>query len=249
MKKLIFGISLTVILALAIVFTGCSHLDLSSNEGPITTQDYNFTDFTGIEMGHAFELQVIPSSTYKISITASENVLKRTHVSKSGDILKIDMESWTFTWRSSPKVTVTMPVLTALNLSGASHGSAIGFKSDEDFNLKLSGASQLDLDMEAGNFKFDISGASSVTGRLTATSSDIDLSGASHIELSGSGGNIKLHASGASHADMAYYTVNDADTQFTGASHGILDISGRLDVTLSGASSLEYQGNPTHGKG
>lgn len=248
MKKLIIGIILITILASVTMFTGCIRVDISEKNGPITSRSYDFTDFIGIEMGHAFELEVIPAASYNVTITAGENILKRIHVSKTGSTLKIDMDSWTFTWRSSPKVTITMPSLTTLKLSGASQGTVQGFKSTDAFNLTLSGASQLDMDMETGNFIAEISGASAVTGRLTAASSDIDLSGASRIELTGSGGNIKLHGSGASHASLAYFTVNNADIEFTGASHASLDISGRIDVTLSGASSLEYLGNPTLGQ-
>jgi hypothetical protein len=237
------------VLASVMMFAGCVRVDISEKNGPITTQDYNFTDFTGIQVGSAFQLDVTPSDTYKVSITAGKNVLDRVNVSQSGSILKIEITGWNLLWhwQTTPRVTITMPVLKELNLSGASQGSALGFKSTEDFQLKMSGASHLDMDMVTGDFTADISGASSATGQLTATGSDIKLTGASQIELTGSGGNIKLHASGASHADTAYFTVNNADIEFSGASHGILDVSGRLDVTLSGASSLEYRGNSTLG--
>jgi hypothetical protein len=246
MKRLIVIIAL-IMLVSGTLLSGCVRVDIAEKNGPLTTQSYDFNDFTGIEMGHAFELEVIPSASYNVTITAGKNVLDRIHVSKSGSTLKIDMDSWSFIWRSSPKVTVSMPDLTALELSGATHSSARGFKSNHDFNLKLSGASVLDMDMETGNFIAAISGASVVNGRLTTTGSDIDLSGASRIDLTGTGQDIKLHGSGASHASLSYFTAVTADVVFTGASHASLGVSGRLDVSLSGASSLDYYGNPVLG--
>jgi hypothetical protein len=101
--------------------------------------------------------------------------------------------------------------------------------------------------MEVAAFISEISGGSEVSGYLKATSSDIDLSGASSINLSGSGGDIRLEASGSSDLDMANFTVNDAEIEFGGASDGSLEINGRLDVDLSGSSTLEYGGNPMLG--
>jgi hypothetical protein len=249
MKKLIFVTAIITILASLTVFTGCVRVDMSEKNGPITSQSYDFTDFTGIEIGNAFQLDVVPAASYNITITAGKNILERLHVSKSGSTLKITLDSWRvgWWWNSNPKVAISMPALTYLKLSGDSDGNALGFKSSQDFQLDLSGASHLDMDMETGYFTSEISGASSVAGRLTAAGSDIDLSGASHMNLTGSGGNIKIHSSGASTVDFTYFTVNNADVTFTGASHGTMDVRGTLDVDLSGASSLDYLGNPTIG--
>ena len=46
---------------------------------------------------------------------------------------------------------------------------------------------------------------------------------------------------------MADFTVNNADVSLSGASDGTINLSGRLDADLSGASRLEYIGEPTLG--
>ena len=157
------------------------------------------------------------------------------------------MNNLFFSFIRSPGVKITLPELRGLYLSGASEGNVTGFKSSQDFDLTLSGASELNMDMETGNFLCEISGASEVTGYLKASSSDIVLSGASKIRVNGSGGDIKIDASGASQVDLANFNVNNADISFSGASDGSLNINGRLDAVLSGASFLEYSGNPTLG--
>ena len=247
MKKTVIIIGLILLLISGAVLSGCTPVLISEKNGPTTTREYDFTDFIGIEIGHAFELEVTPSDTYQITVTAGKSVLDHIDVSKVGSTLKIDMDHWLFNWHSSPKVTITMPDLQELNLSGACKGNARGFKSSHDFKLLLSGASELDLDMEVGGLKSEISGASQVAGYLKASSSDIELSGASQSELKGSGGNIKLDTSGASQANLIDFAVDDAGIELDGASHASLTINGKMDVSLSGVSSLEYKGNPILG--
>jgi hypothetical protein len=247
MKRNIIIIGLVLLLAAGLLLAGCTRVVINVDNGPTVTRNYDFANFTSIEVGFAFELEVIPADTYRVTITAGENLFDYIEVSKSGDTLKIDVKNLIINFRTSPKVEITMPELRGLNLSGAAKGSAKGFKSAKDFDGTFSGASELDMDMETGSFKFEASGASRVTGRLEATGADFALSGASRAKLDGSAGNIKLDGSGASQADLADFTVNDADINLSGASHASLVINGKLDVTLSGASSLEYGGNPTLG--
>jgi hypothetical protein len=251
MKKYILAVVLIAVLIPVLFFTGCVRVDLAEKNGPLTTQFYDNIGFTGVDVGSALNLEITPASTYNVTITAGKNLFDHIHVSQSGSTLKIDVTGWTIGWwggRNSPKINISMPVLNYVHLSGASDGTVSGFKSGGDFEANISGASHCDIDMETGNFKAELSGASYLKGRLTATGSDVTLSGASDIDLTGSGGDIKLKGSGASTAALMYYKVNNASVDFSGASNGSLDIAGRLDVKLSGASDFKYTGNPTMGE-
>jgi hypothetical protein len=247
MKRAVLTASFSLVLITAVLLTGCVSPFVTKTAGPITTREYNFTDFTSIEVGHAFNLEVTAADIYSISISAGESVFDHIDVSKVGNKLKIDMDNMFFSFTRSPRVKITMPELQGLDMSGAVKGEVAGFRSSHDFKLSLSGASELDMDMETGNFDGELSGASRVNGSLKAASSEIVLSGASRFEVDGSGGNINLEASGASKAIMNKFTVNDAAIDLSGASEAKMDISGKLDITLSGVSTLEYYGNPAIG--
>jgi hypothetical protein len=123
---------------------------------------------------------------------------------------------------------VTMPQLHGVTASGASHGTVTGFSSTEDLDITVSGASKVTGDITAGNVEFDISGASA-------------------IQLEGSANDIDANVSGASHFNLGAFTVNNADVNFSGASSGTVNLDGRLDANLSGASTLWYIGEPTMG--
>jgi len=66
--------------------------------------------------------------------------------------------------------------------------------------------------------------------------------------LSGSAENSVVRASGASRVRLADCKVNDVDIQLDGASTGDINLEGKLDVNLSGASKLTYSGTPSLGK-
>jgi len=247
--KAILTVACIVALITVALLIGCEAPITKKTAGPITTREYNFTDFTSIEIGYDFKLEVTHADTYSISINANDSIFDHIDVSKIGDKLKIGLDNpffRLFKFRS-PSVKITMPELRGLYLSGAIEGNVTGFESSQDFDLTLSGASELNLDMETGDFKCETSGTSEVSGYLKAASSYMVLSGASNIEINGSGGDIIIDASGTSQVDLANFTVNDADVSFSEASNGSLNINGRLDVTLSGLSTLEYTGNPTLG--
>jgi len=87
-----------------------------------------------------------------------------------------------------------------------------------------------------------------VSGALEMRNGDLNLSGASQLTLDGSAGNLELEASGASKLELAAFSLNDVDLVLSGASQGAVNLSGRLDLDLSGASILYYQGTPQLGR-
>jgi hypothetical protein len=251
MKKIIIVIALIVLAAVLLGSGGCIRRNLSEAAGPLETRTFDYTGFTGVDVGSAMNLDVTYADTFSVKITAGKQLFDHIRVVKDGDILKVYTDGWSINWwwgQTTPRVSITMPKLASLHLSGASEGDVNGFKSTTDFGLYVSGASNADLDMETGRFTAEVSGASNVKGRLTAASSNIEVSGASDFDLTGKGGDISLRCSGASTASLRYFEVEDADVVCTGASDGSLNISGRLDAELSGSSDFNYYGSPTLGR-
>jgi hypothetical protein len=82
---------------------------------------------------------------------------------------------------------------------------------------------------------------------MTASNIEFDISGASRIQLEGSANDMVASVSGASRLNLGSFTVNNADVSFSGASSGTINLDGRLDADLSGASRLSYIGEPTMG--
>jgi hypothetical protein len=196
--------------------------------GNLETEAYAFSDFTEIEIGSAFEFEIQQSSSYNISITADDNVMDYVQVSQVGQTLKIGLGRFGPIGLVTLRASVAMPELLDLTVSGASRGTVSGFSSTEDLDITVSGASRVTGDITAGNVEFEISGAST-------------------IQLEGSGDDMVADVSGASRLNLDDFTVSNADVDFSGASSGTVNLDGRLDANLSGASRLWYIGEPMMG--
>ena len=243
------------LLLITLLFSGCQSILVIRNgeamTGETETRQFDFTEFTYVDIGSAFSYEIKQSDNYSISITANNNLFDDIMVTKEGQTLKIAMKT---TW--SPfnigserlKAVITMPELYRLDSSGATSGTVSDFSSTEDLNITVSGASSVDLvEIAAGDIDFDISGASNVDGTLKTEDINLDISGASSIQLEGEVSDIDIEASGASRLNLAHLTVNNANIVLSGASIATVNLKGRLDIRLSGASLLYYIGEPKLG--
>lgn len=167
----------------------------------------------------------------------------------------------------SLKLAITLPVLEAMHLSGASRATIGGFDSDRPFRLDTSGASRLEGSIKAGDAGFELSGASTVKLQGSARVANLNASGASTLELAdfavtgdkltaeadgastlrlrGSARAAVLKASGASHLKLADLALDAADVELSGASHAAIRVKDLLNYDVSSASHLEYLGEPT----
>jgi len=75
----------------------------------------------------------------------------------------------------------------------------------------------------------------------------LDLSGGSRVTASGTGEDISIDASGGSGADLADFSVVNANVDASGGSQVTLNVSGTLNVDASGGSQVYYLGDPTLG--
>lgn len=251
LMAILAGLLLTTLL-----ISGCRSILVTRNgdtgTGETGTRQYNITEFTRVDIGSAFTYEIKQSDTYSITVTANKNLFDDIKVTKEGQTLRIEKKTpWSLINLGSgrPRAVITMPQLYGLDSSGATNGVVSRFSSTEDLGIRVSGASSVELvAIAAGDTNFNISGASDVDGALNAEGIDLDISGASSIQLEGAAGDIDVEASGASRLNLAELTVNDANVTLSGASQGTLNLDGRLDIELSGASQLEYIGEPVLGE-
>jgi hypothetical protein len=200
-----------------------------ASPGNPKTQAYSNTNFTSLEVGSAFKVDIKQADSYSVKITAGERVFDQIEVTQTGETLQIGVKPGLFFGILDAKAEITMPTIETLTLSGATSGTMDGFNSTSSFTTKISGASSLDMiDAHFGDVTVDLSGASVLTGQ-------------------GTGGNLVCDVSGASNLDLENFQVTDANMNLSGASHAVVNPSGTLTADASGASSLEYVGNPTMG--
>jgi hypothetical protein len=220
--------------------------------GASETRQFDYADFTRVDISTAFDYEIIRADTYGISITAYASAFENIQVTKQGQTLKIGPRRGSAGWafgNLNLKAVITMPRLSGLEGSGATRGTVSNFNSGDDLRIDLSGASTVDLvGITAGDVTIDASGASDISGDLTAANTDFELSGASKIQLSGSAQDAVIDASGASRLKLAGFRINNANIELSGASDADVFVNGTMDVDLSGTSDLDYSGQPSLGR-
>ncbi len=235
-------VALLLILVLPHTPLGWSIGPIVVGSGEVIADEHDVEGFTQVAVSNAIQVEITRSDEYGVHITGYENLVQRMDVGLSGQELTIRLQPGMY-FRNNVKVIVTMPDLSGLTASGASRAIAEGFASTGDFHLDVSGASRVEIDIQAGNATAAISGASKLAGTLQAQELMLDVSGASQCELTGSAGDTELDISGASRVDLLELYVQNVDADISGASRVTINMNGTLNVDLSGASQLQYTGD------
>ena len=94
------------------------------------TKTYDYKDFNGVSVGSGMHVTVTQSNNYSISITADERDFKDLVVEKKGNSLNIyyDHSFWGLFGhhsRNNVEIKITMPQLTAMELSGGAVGNIV----------------------------------------------------------------------------------------------------------------------------
>ncbi|HEY93524.1 MAG TPA: hypothetical protein G4O15_01115 [Dehalococcoidia bacterium] len=258
MKKYVLLLLIILILVIGTFFTaGCRVVLVPADDkiepGEIETRQYDFDEFTGIVISGAFSYEIQKADDWSISITADSNLFEYISVTKSGQVLDMDIKIpggtfWTNRSYPRPQAMITMPALTSLGSSGATDGAVIGFVSDMYLDISLDGACKVELtDLTASKVLIELPGASQATGYIQVGSIDIDVSSASGVHLEGSTDYLTVEASGASRVELQDFVSQNADITLRDASRGAFNINETLDAAVSGASTLEYTGEPVIG--
>jgi hypothetical protein len=213
-------------LCLTLLLPACIHAHTLTGSGHVVSKEITLSGFTKVEAHHAFVVTITQSAEYQTVIRMDDNLIQYLLVEKKGDTLVIDLDHLgSASVHGTLTASISMPRLEGLALSGATHATISGFKSDEPLAATLSGASSLEGDAERSALHFQLSGASQVSLKGSARSGSFDLSGASTL-------------------DLAAFPVDDAHAELSGASSATLHVKGKLVGTASGASRIAYLGDP-----
>jgi len=211
------------------------------------TKSFEIKDFEGLRVSIPANIVIRESDTYLVKIDATEREFENLVVEKtSGDILRIYSERnrWRWNeWKNENKtsIIIEMPNINILQASAASN-TDIEFSSIEDLTIRLSGASDLDLNSDVSNLIANISGASDVDIDGKVKSSNFKISGASDVDIEGTGENLVLRASGASTFDGRDFNIGTITLIVSGASTAYVNSIDKLNVDASSASSVYHYG-------
>ena len=215
-------------------------------------QQRKVPSFTAISVSSAIDLYLTQSNKNAVAVSASNDEIRDhivTEVVGGTLIIRLgDKGSW-FSWRKwgnyKTKAYVSIQDINALTASGASNVHLVNTIESPKMRIKLSGASDFKGNIKAGVLMYQLTGASDYKGEVSANSIDIDGSGASSIELIGKVDDLAIEVSGASTAKLYNLTAKGAILRASGASNIGVTVTEILRANSSGASDINYKGNPT----
>ena len=150
LKALLLGVVLSLAAA------GCFDINIDGDgdavrgSGVLAMQAFALADFDELDISHTFEVDIRRSDTFSVSITVDDNFLEHLVVEKEGDTLRIGLERGISARGDvTLEARIELPELRRVSLSGASRADLAAFPGD-------------------GRIDIEASGASSVTGELTA---------------------------------------------------------------------------------
>ncbi|GAB4044291.1 PspC domain-containing protein [Spirosoma litoris] len=184
------------------------------------TRQFNVSEFSKVDIGGAFVVRFRKGTTYKVVADGREKDLDDINVKVSGNRLEVSIErNGLFDWSNRKRIglTITVPSIDELKLSGASKASLVEFGNFKTLNIDMSGACRTVFDGSVEKLNLELSGASNVVLRGHANQLEADLSGASKIEANSMDvDRAHVDASGASHANLGH--VGTIDSETSGAS-------------------------------
>lgn len=215
-------------------------------------QQRKVPSFTAISVSSAIDLYLTQSNKNEVAVSATNDEIRDhiiTEVVGGTLIIRLgDKGSW-FSWRKwgnyKTKAYVSIKDIDALTASGASTVHLVNTIESPKMRIKLSGASDFKGNIKAGVLMYHLTGASDYKGEVIANSIDIDGSGASSIELIGKVDDLAIEVSGASDAKLYNLTTKGAILRASGASNIGVTVTEILRASSSGASDINYKGNPT----
>ena len=225
MIKKIVPVLLILALITSALLTGCTAVIGSGN---MATNTFDFSDFTEVEAANGFQVELSQSNSYSIEITTDDNVQQYLDVSRSDNTLRIKLTGYRSYRSITLKAKVNMPDLHGISLSGGSQAEVAGFNLSHGFSAALSGGSGLE-------------------GNITTGEAEFDLSGGSRVTLAGSAKDLVINSSGGSKVVLESFPVGNADINISGGGNATINVSGTMDINLSGGSKVIYTGKPRIG--
>lgn len=188
----------------------------------------NVNSFSGIKVSGGIEIFLSQSNEYALAVSASEDKYRdEIETGVKNGILSISFNGRSFNFSGDKRLRayVSFKTLQSIEASGASDLNINGTFTTNSAKIKLSGACEM-------------------KGVVDIENLDLDLNGASTVKIKGTVTNLKIEASGASDIKNYDLIVDNCLAKLSGASDVRITINKSISATASGASSLNYKGNP-----
>lgn len=222
-KRILRTIALLLLPAF-MLFTACDPTAIKGN-GDIVKEVRDDKDFDGLDIAIPGKVVVHTGATFKVEVQVEENLLPYLKTVVESGKLQVYF-SHNVRDVDNLVVTVTMPELVSVNLSGSAVLTSSDAFSGQLLDLNVSGSGNIQI------------------SHIDYNKEAVDVSGSGHINLSGEAIVLEASVSGSGQVNALDCPVKNADVNVSGSGSVKLDVSDKLKARVSGSGDVMYTGNP-----
>lgn len=199
-----------------------------ASAGPVTTQSYDLTGFTGVEVAGPDDVTIRQGDSFSISARGRKETLDRLEIKLDGTKLVIGRKREGFSFSNHDDddldIAITMPRLDALRLTGS--GSIDADAADGDtVEAVVTGSGDLKV------------------AKLTGKSAEITVSGSGDIEIGGGTvGSGELSVTGSGDIDADGLVATTLEVSVTGSGNVDAQATGKADIRIMGSGDVKLSG-------
>lgn len=218
----------TIMVFVALFNASCfSEWNAVSGKGNIISESRSATDFNSIELQTAADVEVVKGDSFQVNVSDYENLIQYLTVEVTGNRLIIKKEPGSVNlWNSKAKVTVTLPAL---------------------YSLKLSGSGNMNVRSPFNNLQSLTvlgSGNIGIASNCQLSQLEAQVTGSGNIDAVGTVNELTTKISGSGNIHFAGLKAKNATCTVSGSGNMYVFIENQLDVYLSGSGDIVYYGTP-----
>lgn len=232
---------ITLIIFLLALFSDVTIYAQTKGNGNVSKQERQLAPFESINVGCAINLFLSQGSTQSVMVETDENIQDRINTKVTNGELKLNCDNV----RNATKMNIYVTVikLTKLEASGASVVQGSTPINGEKLSILASGASKVNIELNAQSIYNDVSGASKETLAINAHDLKSEISGASNVKYTGSVTEHKTEVSGAGSLKAMEFVTDNTYAEVSGAGNASIMARKQLRADLSGAGTITYLDN------
>jgi len=194
----------------------------------ISKEERTVSLFTKVSLSGGIDLTIEQGDSKTISVEASDNAIDNLVTEVKNGELKIYFDK-SIRRVKKAHVYITVNNLEKISASGGSDIESKGTLKFDELAIHSSGGSDIELDLQVKHL-------------------DCHTSGGSDVDLYGSAETLDLHASGGSDFNGFNFKTREAIVSASGGSDSNVYASEIIEVQASGASDVNFKGNPKQTK-
>ena len=173
-------------------------------EGPVISRNLELSDFDAIQVIGQADILFAQADTFNVTLRTQENIFDYVDFKVKGTTLVIETKNHRSINAEEYTLTLSAPELKGIDIAGAARFEiADGLVSDEDLDISVAGAGQLNLTgLQVNSLDVDIAGAAKADlSGIRVKSLDVDIAGTGKINISGEAEDATMDIAGVGSID------------------------------------------------